>query len=89
MPHSDTHRGLSIIPRRKPGGVGATRPVDACDEGILLIGFAYMDVRSVHTRILAPLFECPTQKRGAIVRPNALSQTMLTRAVRKDTHQPR
>ena len=68
--------------------VCATRPVDACDEGIL-IRFACLDVRSVHTRVLAPLLTCRSQKRRAIVRPNALRQAMLTCDGRKDAHQLR
>ena len=49
--------------------VFAPRPVKTRNEGVL-IGFACLGVRLVHTSVLAPLFECLTRKRGAIVRPN-------------------
>ena len=59
--------------------VFAPRPVKTRNEGIL-IWFTCLDVRSVHTSVLAPLFECLTQKRGAIVRPKARRQAMVTPA---------
>ena len=57
--------------------VFAPRPVNTRNEGILM-RFPCLNVRSVHTSVLAPLFECLTQKRGAIVRPNARRQAMVT-----------
>ena len=51
--------------------------------------FPCLNVRSAHTSVLAPLVECLTHKRGAVVRPNARRQAMVTPDVGKDTHQPR
>ena len=64
---------------------GSVKPLD----GSMLIGFACLDVLSIHTIVLAPLFECFTEKFRAIVRADAFGQAMVALDLHQDAHQAR